>query len=425
MRRLKMLSVIKDLKNTSSLNNKIDILKSNQTDELKLVLSLTYDKVKYTFGVKKLSPLRNGSMSLNDLKSKDILSIFSPLFKRELTGNSALDYISNTFSKFNTESQIVLVSILQRDLHAGINTKLINKCYPKLITEMPYMRCSLTDKLKNIRYPAILQLKADGTFRTFVKHNDVVSAFSRSGESYHHPLINEQLLQLPDGVYIGELIVNGITGSAQDVRYKSNGLLNSLTPPEDVTFYTWDFLTLEEFSNGLSKVQYINRFAKLTETDNIKKIRTFTVSDYNEALNITHKLIGEGEEGTILKNSSSIYKSGTSKEQIKLKPEIEVDVKCIGFTEGNGRFKDTFGAIIFESSDGLLNGQVSGLSDEERAVIARNSSDYIGRVFTVKATGISRSKTSDIYSLLHPRFNGFRADKTEADDINRILNMGL
>lgn len=421
-----IINTINELKNTTSLNRKKEILIKSESEMLKLILSLTYDRVKYTFGLKKVQYTKIGSKSLNNIEPDYLLKLFEPLFTRTYTGNAAFYYMQENLEDFDSESQQIIYDILQRDLRCGINTKLINKVFKNLITEFPYMRCSLIDQLKNIKYPAMLQLKADGTYRTFIKNQDEIRAYSRSGEEYSHPLIFQQLKELKDGVYIGELICNNLEGSdASEIRYKSNGLLNSLKPPLDVTFYAWDFISLDEFKNGISSTPYIKRYESLPETENIKKIETWFVKDYNEALQITNDLIKNGEEGTILKNSTAIFKTGTSREQIKLKPEIEVDVKCIGFTEGTGKFKSTFGAIIFESSDGILKGQVSGLTDIEREDISKNRDLFINKILSVKATGVSKAKNSDTYALLFPRFNGFRNDKDVADDIERILNMGI
>ena len=42
---------------------------------------------------------------------------------------------------------------------------------------------------------------------------------------------------------------------------------------------------------------------------------------------------------------------------------------------------------------------------------------------SVIATALSKSKNSDTYSLLHPRFKELRQDKLEADDYQRILEI--
>lgn len=420
---------LNELNASNSSNYKLEVLKKYNNEIIKEFLSLVYDKVKYSYGIKKVPEFQNNS-EITDFNT--IKNTFIALHNRDFTGNKAISVIQTLLNNKTPEITRIITCILDRDIHSGISTKQINKVHKKLITEFPYMRCSLMDKFKNIRFPAMIQIKADGTYRTFIKKGDSVQAFSRSGESYDHPKVYSALLNLPDGAYIGELICDEVEGAnSTEIRYKSNGLLNSLTPPENVTFYMWDYLTLEEFENGNSKTPYKERFEfvwRLTESlesDTLTVVRTRVIDNIETANEYLNTWLKEGEEGAVLKNCDAVFKNGTSAEQIKLKPEIEVEVRCIAFTEGNGKFKDTFGAIVFKTDDELIQGKVSGISDSERVEIFKNSSKYLNKVFTVKATALTKSEDSEIYALMHPRFNGFREDKDYTDTLDRVKNMGL
>ncbi|EMV9618656.1 hypothetical protein AADV15_000037 [Campylobacter coli] len=420
---------LNELNASNSSNYKLEVLKKYNNEIIKEFLSLVYDKVKYSYGIKKVPEFQNNSETID---FNTIKNTFIALHNRDFTGNKAISVIQTLLNNKTPEITRIITCILDRDIHSGISIKQINKVHKKLITEFPYMRCSLMDKFKNIRFPAMIQIKADGTYRTFIKKGDGVQAFSRSGESYEHPKVYSALLNMPDGAYIGELICNEVEGNnSTEIRYKSNGLLNSLTPPENVTFYMWDYLTLEEFENGNSKTPYKERFEfvwRLTESlesDTLTVVRTRVIDNIEAANEYLNTWLKEGEEGAILKNCDAVFKNGTSTEQIKLKPEIEVEVRCIDFTEGNGKFKDTFGAIVFKTDDELIQGKVSGISDAERVEIFKNSSKYLNKVFTVKATALTKSEDSDVYALMHPRFNGFREDKDYTDTLDRVKNMGL
>ncbi|CBJ93842.1 Possible phage DNA ligase [Campylobacter phage CP220] len=420
---------LNELNASNSSNYKLEVLKKYNNEIIKEFLSLVYDKVKYSYGIKKVPEFQNNNETID---FNVIKNTFIALHNRDFTGNKAISVVQSLLNNKTPEITRIITCILDRDIHSGISTKQINKVHKKLITEFPYMRCSLMDKFKNIRFPAMIQIKADGTYRTFIKKGDSVQAFSRSGESYDHPKVYSALLNLPDGAYIGELICNEVEGTnSTEIRYKSNGLLNSLTPPENVTFYMWDYLTLEEFENGNSKTPYKERFEfvwRLTESlesNTLTVVRTRVIDNIEAANEYLNTWLKEGEEGAILKNCDAVFKNGTSTEQIKLKPEIEVEVRCIDFTEGNGKFKDTFGAIVFKTDDELIQGKVSGISDTERVEIFKNSSKYLNKVFTVKATALTKSEDSEIYALMHPRFNGFREDKDYTDTLDRVKNMGL
>lgn len=424
---------LKEINQSNSSNYKLEILqKYKDSKEVELFLKLAYDKISFIYGIKKI-PEYDENKGVNSLNIKEIKEHLIKFHNRELTGNTAINYLKNLLEYVSKDNQYQIKCILERDIHSGISTTQINKIFKNLIKEFPYMRCSLQDKIKNIKYPAFLQIKADGTFRNFVKKGNHIAAYSRDGKEYFHPRIFEALSQdiYKDGVYIGELICENIEGkNSTEIRYKSNGLLNSLNPPYEVEFFIWDYLTYDEF-NGEKSAQYSQRFEKLKnmikldEAKFMKSIKTELVFSIEDAFKITKEWISNGEEGAILKNTTSLFKNGTSTEQIKLKPEIEVEVRCIGFTQGNGKFKDTFGAIEFKTDDDKVFGQVSGINDNLRNEISKNRSKYLNKIFSLKATEITKAKNSETYGLMHPRFIEFREDKDYTDSLERIQNMGL
>lgn len=416
------------LNKDNSRNYKIGVLNETKCPEIKEFLELVFDKIKYKYYIRTSQlDLPSQEIGNNTPTAKEFKEALKPLYTRELTGNAAKKYLQDFIHELAPESQSVLICILDRDLHCGVDVKTAEKVYGPLKFKMPYMRCSLMDKIKNIKFPAILQLKADGTYRTFVKSGDSITAYSRSGEEYSHPKIFDSLKDSPDGAYIGELIVNDLCGDSAEVRYASNGALNSLNPPENVTFFVWDYLTPDELLAKHSNTPYEERFKAVQNifenTENVKPIESKIVRDLSEAQSIAKMWISEGKEGAVLKDFKTPFEDKTSKYQIKLKLEIEIDVRCVGFTAGNGKFANTFGAIEFETDDGCLTGQCSGISDAIRAEIAAHKDKYLNNIMTIKGNDITRAKDSEIYGVMHPQFIGFRNDKSETDDIQRILNM--
>ena len=423
------------LSQTSSRNEKLKILEStlsNPTlvESLKRFFELTFDKVRFKYYItnKVLDYSKSGPCDLGIETLYE--TILEPLSTRQFTGNAAIEHIQLWIDKLTPECQHILKCIIDRDLHCGVDVKTIEKVFGNITFKLPYMRCSLIESLKNVKFPAILQLKADGTYRTAIVRNGEVEFYSRSGEPYEHHKLANEMKHLPDGAYIGELLVldTSIASSkASEARYISNGALNSLNPPEDVKFYVWDFLPLDEFLNGFSNTPYIDRLSQLTTSvvkcEMVETIRTWFVKDYTEAQNITKQLISQGYEGAVLKDFNLKFENKTSKHQIKLKQEIEIDVRCIGFTKGNGRFADTFGAILFKTDDNKLEGQCSGLSDSMRKEISSNRNKYLDTIFTIKCNDITKAKNSETFGVMHPQFKEFRKDKTESDTILRCLEM--
>lgn len=424
---------LNELNKSNSSNYKLEILKKyKDSSDIVFFLKMVYDKISFKYNIRNtnLDYDKTGDKPYNKEELSNLLQL---LYTRQITGNQALDKVQDYIYNHTKEANYILKCILDRDIHSNVSTKSIEKVFKDMFFKMPYMRCSLIDKLKHINFPAFLQVKADGTYRTFVveyfNNSKLVTAYSRSSEEYSHPQIFNELKNLPQGAYIGELIVNinDKTLDAAEIRYKSNGLLNSKNPPEDVKFIVWDYLTLQELQKKSSNTPYKERFETLSkyvkDCKNIEIIKSFVVLEYKEAQDLTRNLISAGEEGSVLKDFNAPFEGKTSNYQIKLKQEIEVDLECVGFTEGNGRFKNTFGAILFKSADNKVQGQCSGLPDNLRNEISKNKESYIGKIFSVKANDLTKSKTSETYGLMHPQFKGFRNDKTIADDLQRIQNM--
>ena len=125
-------------------------------------------------------------------------------------------------------------------------------------------------------------------------------------------------------------------------------------------------------------------------------------------------MLSRGKEGVVLKNPTAIWRDGTSKEQVKLKLELDCDLKVIGFEEGEGKFAGTLSSLLCESSDKMLCTSVSGFNDKMRKEIWENRSDYLDKIVTVRFNDIMQ-KEGEVASLFLPRFVEFRDDKILAD----------
>jgi DNA ligase-1 len=293
------------------------------------------------------------------------------------------------------------------------------------------MRCdTYSDKTaKNIKFPAMVQLKADGTFREFTVTDGDVFCRSRSGEEYEYPIIFESMRLFPDGVYTGELTIEGIYNRAE-----SNGLINSDNPPHDkIILELWDYITPEEYQNASKKIKnktpYEKRFLSLLdiikETKNVKIIPYVYVKNIQEALKQTSIWMTQGFEGSILKDLNGVYRDGTSKEQLKLKLEISVEMRCVGFLDGTKGTKreGKVGSIIFENDEGSIKGRCSGFSDIELDNFTENKDFYIGKILEVQFNDLTKGTGNDYYSLSHPRFIEWRNDKNETDSLEKVFKI--
>ena len=156
----------------------------------------------------------------------------------------------------------------------------------------------------------------------------------------------------------------------------------------------------------------------------IRPIEFKIVENIQEALKYTSEIMLAGFEGTILKNFDAPFRDGTSPDQLKLKLEIEADVRITGFTPGTGKNSEYFGAITFENDEGTVRGQVgvSSMPVKLRDWIHENRDSMIGKIMEVQFNDLTRASTSETWAFSHPRFIELRTDKDEADTLEKILN---
>lgn len=437
-----ILDIINELNVENGSNYKLSVLKKYTDNELlKRVLQMTHDRVRFTYGlsIKHWNETEKKTEIFETYKRdvkytlEQVLDFMSDeLATRNVTGNDAIAKMHEYFTGLSIDDLTVATRVLNRDLRINVGRTQINKVFPNLIVKPVYMRCGIfgPKTAKDIRFPAYIQVKADGTYREACVSGGIVSFISRSGESYEYPVLDTALMECPDGYYVGELIVRGTEN-----RSESNGLINSDNPPHDlIDFHVWDYITVSEYNNAHSKIAnittYEERFAKLKDIvqtnlkgSNIHLIENHEVSTVDEALAFTSNWMDQGLEGGILKDKSSVFKDGTSKHQLKLKLEIDVECRVVGFQEGTpGTAREkTFGAILFTTDDDKIKGRASGFTDAQLTDFNLRREEMIGKIITIRCNDITRGRNNEHYALSHPRFIEVREDRVETDTLERAL----
>ena len=410
------------------------LLKEADCPELRRVLVACYNP-RINYYVKKVP---SSGVHQNENFSDLTWLMLDSLSKRDVTGNEALDQLEATLDFLNTKSKELLARIIKRDLRAGFSVSTINKCFPKLIGETPYMRCSLLSKVDTSGWDwvagVLSQTKLDGMFCNLsVIDSETVVMTTRQGTEFPLDQFSELFRQAVTFFaygyqYHGELIVLDSDDNVLP-REIGNGMLNSVLKggviPKGhyVKFIAWDMVDLDVIE-GNAKCdnpyhQRLSHLSSLRQSDSFEVSKTRIIYSLDEAYQHYQELLAEGQEGSIIKNPNMLWRDGTSKEQLKLKLEFEVDLKITGFTQGNGKNANTFGSISMESSDGLLKVDVSGMSDDLRMYAHLHRDELLGTIATVKANDITKSSPASLYL---PRLVDFRSfEKSEADSFERIV----
>lgn len=431
--------ILEELGATSKSTEKLVILKNligTEDEELfkKVAVAALDGRINYWLKDFPVAEQNSGSLTLEQAVDK-----LSKLSSRELTGNAAKDFLLDTIESLSDENEDVIARIIKRDLGCGASTKTLNKVWPDLIYEHPYMRCSSysAKNLQHISFPAFSQTKADGSYTDIFVDSvlGTVEYRSRSGElkNYGNPEKDQELLDLAAHVSFDKFVLMGealveVDGRVM-TREAGNGILNSDDVGEaQVIFHLWDLVNYDEWKAWKGTVRYFNRFAHLQQMFALHESKFFSITEtkvvntVEEVIEHFQSNIEAGLEGTVLKDYEGLWAYTTSKHQVKVKVVFEVDLKITGWKEGTGKHKGKLGAFTFATSDDLLEVSVGGgYTDKQREDFWAEKENMLGTIGTVRANNITKNQNDEmLWSLFLPRFIEIRTDKTEADSFERV-----
>lgn len=282
-------TIMAELNESNSTNHKLAVLKKYKDDKfLQRVLKMAYDSVEYTYGVtvpqiEKFTGNPSGKPNLAYALDK----LADEVSTRNVTGHAALQLVADLLSDLNDKDADLMKKIINRDLRVNFGKTLITKVWPDLINKPIYMRCDVysAKTAKNIKFPAMVQLKADGmACFTHVTSNEVI-CYTRSGETFKLNSIQylSNKRELHNKIIQGELLIEGELD-----RAISNGEINSLIKfrqgnnssisdndadiiESRLLYQVWDIITESEWLNAQNKIKcnipYKERFEEILGID--------------------------------------------------------------------------------------------------------------------------------------------------------------
>ena len=448
--------IFDEIASESSTNKKVEILSKYKDNELlKRVLYLA-DSPRVKFYIKKIPDYTKDTFEMNMPLNQALNTLVEALPTRKATGFAATTLLQALLNSVSLDDAYIIERIIEKDCKINLGTTLINKVFPKLIEETPYMGAkSFDEKLVKAVFKdgvAYSQIKMDGRYCNAVIANQSVDLESRQGEPtlLGNAFFLKELGDLKDCVLNGELTMKGIS------RYESNGIIASLISikkkeldGKDITkeissfesehmpyqqaldsikFTCWDMITLEEYAEAKSSRPYYHRYAELVALLNSRKfanlsvVTTKEVNTYEEAIAHFQEVLAAGEEGTILKSAKGAWKDGKPNWQVKMKLEMDVDLKIVGFNYGTGKNSTLISSLNAESADGKVFTRPTGINESTMAYITDNQDNLLNTIVEVKCSGLSKDSDGN-YSLLHPVFKTLRDDKLTCDSLESIVEI--
>lgn len=434
---MEIVSIIDRVRETSSTLAKQAILKGNKDNEgLKELLELTYNPHK-KFKMTNKTLLNEKHNQIGDSSCYMSLTTLA----NDLAENNTNDYYKQECCAFfrETDESIrdLYKGVLLKDLKIGLNTTTINKIWDGLIPtgetgiEIKPMLANKFDFGKPVRTDFVVTEKLDGIRCLAICKEESIELYTRQGKLIEGCVeIEESLRKIrnfieSDFVLDGELLAEGCD-YATVYKETTKRVKNKDVVKTGIKFTVFDMLDIKEFENMKCETPYYRRLETLMylQSDVISKVSPINMkqvveiikplymgSSKDRLIELLDEYRNRGAEGLMINYVDGVYEFKRSKNIQKVKVMQTVDLKIIGFEEGQGRNEGRLGALLVDFK-GSTVGVGTGFSDFDREYIWNNQDQYLGKIAEIQYFEISKDKTG-VESLRFPVWKHLRTDKTE------------
>lgn len=409
----KSLQVLQDIESAQGTNSKNKILKDNRDLEpLSTILFATYGGD--TFGsnislefddiTENISNLQDEVLEENWIKFKSILI---SLRDRQITGHKAIATLDEFIKSISKLEAKWYRRITEHDLKININNRSLSK-----IWDFKSMSLEGKKDIQGIQFPGVMlcdddskritkwskleylvEPKLDGLRLVFVYKDNNWSFFSRSGKnkSYNDNLshIAESLIKLlnksgyNEGIIDGEIL--GETWNSTLVIKKKIFSEQDIEQLKKVNFHVFDHLLSPKDNRPQNeRRKSLEQIIIPEENDKIILVKQHNVNSIQDIHTLFDEYVSKGLEGIIVKEPSTTYSfdNKRSKSWIKMKPVDSLDVKVIGYFEGEERTKNENRLGGFITIDPNTQKEIrigSGYTDLQREEFWNNKDQYINK----------------------------------------------
>jgi len=380
----KVIEIIKNIKNTTSTNEKVQILQYNSNNEmLKTILELTYNPY-LQFGVKKLPNALSFEFNFDEF-----VEIAYECANKE--GNlSKRQKYQLTLAMGRDEIRQLLEKVINKDLECGINIGLINKSNIIHIDEFGVMLAKPTQYLdkfiennekfySNPKYDgvrAICKVKQDGSMIFYSRNGKIYDNFY-----YLKPFIQQSIPENSELILDGEITHNDFQELMTITKRKNNIHVDF----KGLTYNVFDIITPQPLNERKDLLKSI-----ITPNEHVKIVDYRILKTKQQVLDELDYQIEEGYEGLVLKNPNSYYEYGKSNDWVKVKKMDTYDATIVNLLEGTGKYKNMLGKFEIELENGKKQFCGSGLSDEDRLTFWNNKDKLIGKTIELKYQDITK-----------------------------------
>lgn len=465
---MKEFIVFDKLAATPGKNDKVQLLKDNDTPNLRRLLTLCYDKFR-TYRIKSVAHPNLYNKVQPDIT--DELEMLLNLLAEHKTGtNEAKSLIKNLLARCTEDGAKWVTRIILRDLKVGIDEKTINKAFKGLIPTFDVQLAhpiysggkAPVNRWTIVKYPTVVEEKLDGVRCVATVRNGTVVFQSREGHEFNdRGVFSKEILKLCPGadfVLDGEIIAfkfnpnNKVAVKNKDDNWPYEQAKSMLKDSdveaaefaEYVGYYVWDIIDIDYFDS-----QGENGIKETLETRKLKLIALFKRNDLDfKNLFLVPNAIAHNEsevkelfsrvrnkggqkysvvdskgrlvdytmpkgEGVMVKDPRKYYEFSRTEAVLKVKEFYTCDLRIYGAYEGEAgsKFEGMLGGLNMGTDCGTIKTDCgSGFDDLQRYELWKeyNEGTLVGKIAEVSYQEITADG-----SLRFPVFIRFRDDKTE------------
>ena len=422
---------VKEITSSNSKKFKQGVLEKYKDDPIvQQYLKLAFDPyVVYGISSKKLAKdIRVGECQCP-------LTVFD-LFDYLMEHNTGRDYdiavcqiALEWLAQDDTECAQLLSALICKDLSIGVDAKSINAAMPDLIptfnVQLAQKYFEKPEKVEGKTFA--ITTKIDGGRIIAVKDPaGMVSFYTRAGQKYEGLADLETAFSdsiWPNGIVLdGEITIIDDAGIPSKEAYKkAMKITRSDGDKHGLKMKIFDVLTYDEWINQECEHTYDQRRLLLNNLGYCYRSPYFELlpelyrgTDTSKILELLDEAIANQEEGVMINICDAKYEFGRTWNLMKVKKMNTLDLEIVGYEEGSGRLAGTLGAIHVRYKNGNIVKVGSGFTDELRALIWLEPSDFVGKIAEISYFEESSNASGGV-SLRFPIFKDFRYDKNEAD----------
>ena len=417
--------IFQTLKTTSSSKDRLEFLKSNANDVIKDIFFRAYNDDVYNIKtVEIVQSTRSASLdSISDWNR--FVALLIDLRDRKITGNEARTALSNLLSEFSEEEQQILIGVIQKDLKVGVSRDSFQKIYPIFDIWEVSLAHNLNDvtgvdpidgtyfasrKLDGCRCVCLLEI--DDNHK--VSEPKFISRQNKEFTTLDNlkPAVQQFMKGADPGKWVldGEVCILDEKGDEhfdwimKEIRRKDHTI-------ENPCYNVFDIITQDVFFGREASANFYIR-SKLLEqlneenaaTDRIRVLKQERISSQEDFDRWTKYVADGGWEGFMLRKDVP-YKSGRTKDLLKVKKFLDAEYEVIGCEKGTMKFGiETIPVVtnILIVHKGNVVSVGSGISKDQRIAWYDEPENIIGKTVTIQYFEETKDSKTGALSLRFP-----------------------